>query len=115
APLDVELTRARDLAAAVAAIEALASGPGGTETAEPLALAGVWRGAEGRSGLGGLAVTGDGDAVLWLDGDLVAAPAVAAALDRLLAARPFHAHNAKPLLRSLIPLGVDARWLGIDT
>ncbi|HEX2849229.1 MAG TPA: DNA polymerase I [Acidimicrobiales bacterium] len=111
APLEVEVTRAHDGAGAVAAIEALVAEPGG----EPVAVAAVWRGPEGRSPLDGLAVTGDGDAVQWIDGDLLRDAGVVAALGRLFDTHPFHTHNAKPLMRSLIPLGVDARRLGLDT
>ena len=83
-----------------------------------VAAAGAWRAAPGRSPLEGLALVTDPAAaeVAWIAAPLLAAAEVR---DALAAAAPTEgrhlaAHGAKPLLRSLTELGVDA-GLGVDT
>ncbi len=89
-----------------------------------LAVAGSWEGAEGRSGLVGLAfaeVTGTepsaARAVWWLPAGLLADASVRASLERLLGPEgaPVSSHDAKALIRSLAPLGVDFCSLQLDT
>ncbi len=96
----------------------------------PLGLAPAWEGRPGRSPLAGLAFAAQpgpsgpsqreappGDDATWIAGDLLSAPEVAAALANLVgpAGVPVSAHQAKPLLRSLLPFGVDVRTLDVDT
>jgi DNA polymerase-1 len=89
-----------------------------------LAVAGYWEGAEGRSGLVGLAlaeVRGPGAStpqeVWWLAAEVLADPSVRTSLARLLgpAGVPVSSHGAKALIRSLAPLGVDFSSLQLDT
>ena len=79
-----------------------------------LVLAASWSGDPGRSPLEGIAVVADRTAgrVAWLPARTVADPAVAAALGAHAAVVM---HDAKPLMRSLLPLGVDMRGLVLDT
>jgi DNA polymerase-1 len=81
---------------------------------EVLDLAAAWEGEPGRSPLTGLAVVSDAATaeVCWLPIEVVTDPAVATALAGHPAVR---AHNAKPLMRSLLELGVDLRGLQLDT
>jgi DNA polymerase-1 len=79
------------------------------DAAEPFAVAGDWEGQPGRSPLVGLAVvreaaTGD---VAWLDGDALRA------LDPT--GLPVVAHDAKPLMRSLLDAGLEELDLRLDT
>jgi DNA polymerase-1 len=53
--------------------------------------------------------------VAWLDAELLADAKVAAALDDLLGNVPADAHDAKALMRSLRPLGVDFTEVNLDT
>ena len=73
----------------------------------PAAIEAGWVGGE----LAGLAVVSDGEAaeVAWIPVEAVAS------LDGDLSALPFHAHNAKPLLRELTRHDIDLRGLDIDT
>jgi DNA polymerase-1 len=80
-----------------------------------VALQPTWVGPEGRSALAGLAIALEDDVALWLDGELVRDPLVAAQLETLLSSRPFHVHHAKALQRGIAPLGIDAQSLGLDT
>jgi DNA polymerase-1 len=82
-----------------------------------LALAGAWEGDEGRTPLAGISIVTDRAAheVAHLPASLLDDGEVAAALDRVLQERPFAAHGAKALLRSLTAWGVDARSLRLDT
>src|SRR5207302_183268 len=96
----VEVQRLRDAAEATALLDKLR----GQELG---GLAGAWEGAEGRSALLGLAISHDGEQVAWLDDELLADMGVTAALDVLLKERGVDAHDAKALMRSLWPLGVD--------
>ena len=86
---------------------------------EPLAIAGAWLGAEGRSALEGLALVTDQETadVAWIPADVLADPAVVEQLGALMAVggRPIVAHDAKALVRSLQLLGVELRSLALDT
>lgn len=84
-----------------------------------LVVAGAWRGDEGRSPLEALAfvvnsATGD---VAWVPAAVLADPLVVIELVALFGSsgRPFAAHGAKALIRSLHELGVDVRTLSLDT
>jgi DNA polymerase-1 len=106
------------------------------ETKTALAVAGSWEGAEGRSPLVGLAfaqvpagepptpgpsggVGRPGGAVptYWLGVGLLGDGAVSKALGRLCGpgGAPLSAHDAKALMRSLRPFGVDLVGLLLDT
>ena len=111
--LEAEVAVADDAAGAAKVLTALAA------DTSPLAVAGAWTGAEGRSDLEGLAVVRDGSTgdVVWIPGALLADATVRDALASLAAAdgRPLAAHQAKPLLRALTSLDVDVRSLALDT
>jgi DNA polymerase-1 len=116
--LEAEVTELATAADAAAALDAARSAGHGA----PLALAAAWAGSEGRTPLEGLAFVTDGAAgeVAWLPGELLADDAVRAALGALVArpgegGRPVAAHQAKPVMRSLLDAGVDVRALGLDT
>ncbi|MCU1373361.1 MAG: polymerase, partial [Actinomycetia bacterium] len=91
----------------------------GEERDTSLAVAAAWTGSPGRSPLAGLAfVTSiDPGEAAWLSGDLVTNPQVLDALRELAAegGRSLDTHDAKPLMRALLDLGVDVRTLDIDT
>jgi len=109
--LDVEVTVARDVSAAVDALAVLQPESG------PLAVAAAWAGAEARSDLTGLAlVTGDAAAV-WVDRGLLGDDHVRAALAGLLGAdgRALHAHRSKELVRGLAAAGIDVAPPAFDT
>lgn len=80
---------------------------------QPFALSGAWEGEPGRSPLLGLAVVTDADAAAttWIPAEHLDDPVVSAAL----ATVAFIAHDAKPLLRTLLARGVDAAGLTLDT
>lgn len=105
-----DLTRSID---AVGVLRLLADGE------EPLAIAGAWLGAEGRSAFEGLAVVTDPTTadVAWIPAAVLADPAVVEQLGVLagVGGRPIVAHDAKALIRSLHVLGVDLRSLHLDT
>ena len=79
-----------------------------------LDIAPRWTGEAGRSPLAGIAVVVDAATadVVWIGADLLADPAI---LGLLTDGRPLRAHDAKPLLRSLLALGVDVDALAFDT
>src|SRR5207247_2331747 len=106
--LDVTVERVRTAADGVALLERLHA-----EGAE--AIAGAWEGPEGRSPLAGLAFAHGKDQATWLGADLIADVKVADALDRLLRTVQVDAHDAKALMRSLRPLGVDFTEVNLDT
>jgi DNA polymerase-1 len=129
-PISVDVTR---LASAPAAVELLNQW---AAAATPLAVAGAWAGAPGRSSLVGLAVvagageaggSGAGEAgggagaapvpVTWLDHTLLAHDAVRDALRAVVGAggAPVCAHDAKTLMRGLAVAGVDFLGLELDT
>jgi DNA polymerase I len=116
--LEAEVTELVTPAEAVAAVEAARAAGHGA----PLAVAAAWAGSEGRTPLEGLAFVTDAAAgeVAWLPGEVLADPDVRAALSALVAlpeagGRPLAAHQAKAVMRSLFDLGVDVRYLGLDT
>ena len=99
-----------------------------------LAAAAAWSGRPGRSPLQGLALIGEGGgspdslpagsgapggarAVLWVPGDLLDDGAVRGALEGLFGggAPGLVAHDAKPLMRSLLAIDIDVRSLTLDT
>jgi len=83
-------------------------------SAPTLDVAARWAGARGRSALLGLAVATDpasGD-VAWIPAEHLGDVSVRAALG---ASGPLRAHDAKPLLRSLLALGLDLESLAFDT
>ena len=93
---------------AVAAVEALFDG------VRPLAVATPPAGLDA-----GLALVSDSTSgeVIVLTPDVLGEPDVVAALGRMVAAggRPLVVHDAKPLIRSLLDRGIDARTLALDT
>ncbi len=113
--LDIAVTTPADAAAAVAVIDRWASG------ATPLAVAGAWEGAEGRSPLVGVAVAplppDEQVAVTWVGPELLADTGVLGALARLVgpAGTEVSAHDAKALMRGLAVIGVDFASLELDT
>jgi DNA polymerase-1 len=112
-PLEVEVRRARDVPEAVELIRERCEAEAGEGSW--VALSPTWSGVEGRSALTGLATALEDDVALWLDGELLREPEVASALETLLSSRLFHVHHAKVLERGLVPLGIDAKNLGLDT
>ncbi|GAC1312027.1 MAG: DNA polymerase I [Acidimicrobiales bacterium] len=85
-----------------------------------VAIDAAWEGMPGRSAITGLAITqlGDPDGpppeeAWWLDSDLMDR----SELERLMGVDgvPFHAHQAKALVRALEAHGVDPRSLDVDT
>ena len=110
--LEAEITEVETAADGVAVLTGLAAAD------RLVAVAGAWRAAPGRSPLEGLALVTDPAAaeVAWIPADLLAEAEVRDALAATAptAARRLAAHGAKPLLRSLTELGVDA-GLGVDT
>jgi DNA polymerase I len=116
--LEAELTELADAGEAVAALDAARQAGHGA----PLAVAGSWKGSEGRSPLEGVAFVTEPDAgaVAWLPAELLSDPSVRQALTAVVAlpadgGRPVAAHQAKALMRSLLDEGVDVRYLGLDT
>ncbi len=106
--IDVSVTVAADAAAVVARAKELAGG---------VAVVASWQGRPGRSPLAGLAVCAPDatDAATFIPGELLADAAVAASLNELFGAPgAVTAADAKTLLRSLLPLGIDAPGLGLD-
>lgn len=91
--------------------------------AEGIGVVGRWAGDAGRSQLEALALAagphgdGTGDSVLVLSAGVLADATVRSALGDAAGPRgvPFVAHDAKELMRSLLPLGIDIRTLTIDT
>jgi DNA polymerase-1 len=78
-----------------------------------LDLAGAWAGEPGRGELLGIAVVSDPATaeVTWIPAAHLADAGVAT----MLAGRPWRAHNAKAVMRSLLALGHDLRGLALDT
>lgn len=107
--LEAEVDVVADAGAARAALETLAAAP-------VVAVAGAWVGEPGRSELLGLALVGDPSegAATYLPAALVSK--VLEPLAAVLCAGPeVVAHDAKPLVRSLLALGSDLRGLTLDT
>ena len=107
--LEAELTEVSDAEAAASALAAAAA-------SGQVALAAAWDGEPGRSALTGIAVVTDpalGE-VTWIPGALVAAdPSLTS--DALCGTVAVVAHDAKPLIRSLLGLGADLTALAEDT
>lgn len=82
-----------------------------------LSVAGRWEGTAGRSELVGVALVVPAPAgrAVWLDRGLLGDGALAAALSGLLCRAPVVGHGVKELLRSLLPLGIDATGTVMDT
>ena len=117
--LEAEVTELSTPAEAVAALDA--ARVGAAENG-PLALAAAWEGSEGRTPLEGIALVTDAAAgeVSWLPAPLLLDASVQAALAALAAppddgGRGVAAHHAKPIMRSLLNVGVDVRCLALDT
>jgi DNA polymerase I len=79
-----------------------------------LDIAGAWEGEPGRTALTGLAVVTDVDSasVAWLPAAVLADPLVSGAL---AAHTNVRGHNVKPIMRSLLAVGVDLGGLRLDT
>lgn len=79
-------------------------------------VAGAWSGTPGRSALLGLAVVTDAEAaeVAWLP-DTVLAPSEDTLRPLLCGESGVAAHDAKPLVRSLLGIGLDLTSLRVDT
>ena len=83
---------------------------------ESIAVGAGWSGTPGRSALRGLAVVVDRDAaeVSWIPADVL--DAVREPLEAFIAAGPpWISHDAKPILRSLLGLGLGVPELSTDT
>jgi DNA polymerase-1 len=111
--LEAEVQAHEEPGAAIAALDAAATGDGA------LAVAMAWSGAPGRSPVEGLAFVVDTELgeVAWIPGTVLADPAVRSAVRAALAARTIAAHPAKPILRSLLEADDDADLpaIAIDT
>jgi len=110
--VEAEVREPATAAEVVTALEELLVGDG------PLAMAAAWLGADGRSPLAGLAFAADPAAgeVLWIDGDVLGLPGVGEALAQLgSGGRGVVLHDAKPVMRSLLGMGIDVRNLVMDT
>jgi DNA polymerase I len=116
--LEAEVTTVDQPSEAVALLESLrAAGPD-----QPVAMAAAWAGGEGRSPLEGLAFVTDASSgeVSWVPAATLDDDSVRAALRALVAlpddgGRPVATHEAKALMRSLLALDVDVRYLALDT
>ena len=110
--LEAEVEVIEDPAQLARRLEALAGGPG------PVAVAGATSGAHDTI-LDGLAVVCDPElaGVLWFPVGTLAAPEVAAAVQRLLADRGpgIVAHDVKPVIRGLLGHGISLDGLRLDT
>jgi DNA polymerase-1 len=126
-PLPLPMERPASVGEAVTALTGLApvrsghvSGAtaGASSSDRPaLALIGCWTADPGRSPLRGLLLA-SGSPVAgaqWLEGGLLGEAAVVEAAAALLAEAPVVGHQVKEVLRSLLPLGIDARHVAMDT
>ncbi len=89
---------------------------GGLAGHESVAVAGAWTGTPGRSALEGLAVVTDAGLaeVAWIPGDLLGD--LVDELGAVLSGTAqVAAHDAKPLVRSLLDMGADMTGLHLDT
>ncbi|MEM7275177.1 MAG: DNA polymerase I [Actinomycetota bacterium] len=115
--LAIALDTPTDPAAAASAVAALASGDGPVSVAAALTAEGADQTLDGLA-LVGAEVPADGSVpVLWLHSSHLDDPAVAEPLGALLSAegRGMYAHDAKPLLRSLLRAGTPMPGLRLDT
>ena len=99
-----EISGEHEICADAASVARLATS---LATSEVFDLAPVWTAEPGRSPLRALAVA-TGDLVHVVDSGHLAA------LGELLVKHPFRALDAKPLLRALLDIGVDAKGLSLD-
>ncbi len=78
-----------------------------------VAVSAAWTGEPGRSPLEGLAVVTDAEAaaVTWIPAAHLGDADVRTALERAT----IRAHDSKPLMRSLLAVGIDVRGLQLDT
>jgi DNA polymerase-1 len=113
AVLEAEPTVPESAAAAIEALNAVAAGHRSGE----LSVAASWTGAPGRSPLDTLALVTEGEVaeVLVLTAAVLEDAGVRAALQEALASWPVAAHDAKPLVRSLLASDIDLRTLSVDT
>jgi DNA polymerase-1 len=111
--LEAEVAPAESVDEAVAMLGRVADRAG----SGPVAVAGAWASTAGRSPLRGIALVVDPDAaeVAWVPELLLGDAAVQESLRAALDAHPVAGHDAKPLARSLLPLGIDLARLGVDT
>src|SRR5262249_1018257 len=97
--VEVDVRRVTDAAAAIALLNSIGAAP------DPLAMVAAWEGAEGRTAIEGLAISGGkGTEADWVDGSLLDDADVIAALNRLLDSErgiDVNAHHAKELMRGL--------------
>jgi DNA polymerase-1 len=107
--LEAEVTVLHTLDVARVAVAALADH-------ESVALAAAWEGIAGRSPLQGLALVSDAAAaeVLWVPGALLG-ELVDELRSALCSTPSVSAHDAKPILRSLLEMGADITRLTLDT
>lgn len=79
-----------------------------------VAIAAAWDGEPGRTPLVGIAVVADGATgdVLWGDAQVLSDAKVS---DALASANSLVMHDAKPLMRSLLAMGIDVTGLVLDT
>ena len=79
-----------------------------------LDIAAAWDGEPGRTALSGLAFVTNADSasVAWVPASVLADPLVGAALEAHPVVR---GHNVKPIMRSLLAVGVDIGGLQLDT
>jgi DNA polymerase-1 len=101
---------------AVRVLDELRTAP---DAAFPLASAAAWVGAEGKTPLLGVALVTDSALaeVAWIPEAVLTDPAVLDAFAALVGVdgRPLAGHHTKPLVRSLLDLGVQVESLGLDT
>ena len=102
--LVAEVTEVKNSAEAAAAIAAV----------EALDIAATWIGEPGRSALSGLAIVTEPESadVTWIPGHLLDDPGVHAAL---AAHTDVRGHRIKPLMRSLLDVGVSLDGIALDT
>jgi len=102
-PLEAEVVTSDSAAAAATVLSSL----------DALDIAAAWDGEPGRGALLGLAVVTDAAAagVTWVPREHLDDPAVGDAL----AATRVRGHDVKPLMRSLLAMGIDAAGLELDT
>jgi DNA polymerase-1 len=108
-PFDVDVTLAVTVEEAEAVAAAFTGG---------VVVVGAWDGRPGRSPLQGIALCAPGatDQAAWIPDFLLDEPRVIGALNALFQRDDaVTAHDAKTLMRSLLPLGIDVRGLALDT
>ncbi len=104
----------QELVAEISIVETAAEAVAALRSLATLDIAATWVGEPGRSDLNGLAVvsnTSQAD-VLWIPASVLGVDGVAAALG---AHRDVRGHNVKPLMRSLLALGIELDGLTLDT